>query len=66
MCPHWYFTKHFLELSFHFFSKSKGRILHELHGLESLIQTLRVFSEDIGMKFGIEKCVMLVIVLVRC
>ena len=26
----------------------------------SLVQTVRVFSEDIGMEFGIEKCVMLV------
>ena len=29
-------------------------------GLHSLAQTVRVFSEDIGMKFGIEKCAMLV------
>ena len=30
-CVHWSFTKHFSELSFHFFSsKSKGRILDEL------------------------------------
>ena len=29
-------------------------------GLDSLVQTVRVFSEDIGMEFGIEKCVMLV------
>ena len=29
-------------------------------GLDSLVQTLRVFSEDRGMKFGIEKCAMLV------
>ena len=28
--------------------------------MDSLIETVRVFSEDIGMKFGIEKCVMLV------
>ena len=28
--------------------------------LDSLVQTVRVFSEDIGMKFGIEKCAMLV------
>ena len=27
----------------------------------SLVQTVRVFSEDIGMEFGIEKCAMLVI-----
>ena len=29
--------------------------------LDSLIQTIHVFSEDIGMAFGIEKCAMLVI-----
>ena len=29
-------------------------------GLDSLAQTVRVFSEDIGMKFGIDKCAMLV------
>ena len=29
-------------------------------GLGSLVQTVCVFSEDIGMEFGIEKCVMLV------
>ena len=28
--------------------------------LDSLIQTARVFSEDRGMEFGIEKCAMLV------
>ena len=28
--------------------------------LDSLVQTLRVFSEDIGREFGIEKCAMLV------
>ena len=28
--------------------------------LNSLVQTVRVFSEDVGMKFGIEKCAMLV------
>ena len=27
----------------------------------SLVQTIRIFSKDIGMEFGIEKCVMLVI-----
>ena len=31
MCVNWYFTKYFLELSYHFFSKSKGRILDEWH-----------------------------------
>ena len=29
--------------------------------MDSLVQTVSVFSEDIGMKFGIEKCAMLVI-----
>ena len=29
-------------------------------GLDSLVQRVRVFSEDIGMQFGIEKCDMLV------
>ena len=29
-------------------------------GLDSLVQTVRVFSENIGMEFGIEKCAMLV------
>ena len=28
--------------------------------LNSLIQTIRIFSEDIGMQFWIEKCAMLV------
>ena len=28
--------------------------------LDSLVQTVRVFSEDIGIEFGIEKCAMLV------
>ena len=30
-------------------------------GLDSLVQIMRVFSENIGMEFGIEKCDMLVI-----
>ena len=29
-------------------------------GLDSLVQTVRVFSEDIGMEFDTEKCAMLV------
>ena len=29
-------------------------------GFDSLVQTIRVFSEDIEMEFGIEKCAMLV------
>ena len=28
--------------------------------MDSLVQTVRVFSEDIGMEFGMEKCAMLV------
>ena len=28
-------------------------------GLESLVETIRVFSEDIGMEFGIDKCALL-------
>ena len=30
------------------------------NGLGSLVQTVRVFNEDIGMEFGIERCAMLV------
>ena len=53
------------------FSESKEKINHALFmdhlklysrsekGLVSLVQAIRVFSEDIGMKFGIEKCAML-------
>ena len=56
----------------HEFSESKEKINHLLFmndlklysrsekGLDSLVQTVRVFSEDIGMEFGIEKCAMLV------
>ena len=29
-------------------------------GMDSLVQTIRVCSEDIGIEFGIEKCAMLV------
>ena len=54
------------------FSEGKEKINHLLFmddlklyrrsekGLDSLVQTLRVFSEDIGMEFVIEKCAMLV------
>ena len=54
------------------FSESKEKINHLIFmddlklysrnekGLDSLIHTVRVFSEDIGMEFGIEKCAMLV------
>ena len=53
------------------FSESKERINHLLFmddlklysrsekGLDSLETTVRVFSEDIGMEFGIEQCAML-------
>ena len=30
-CVHWYFTIHFSELSYQFFSKSKGHILDKFH-----------------------------------
>ena len=30
------------------------------NGLDSLVQTVAVFSQDIGMEFDIEKCAMLV------
>ena len=30
-------------------------------GLESLVHTVRVFSEDIGMDFGIKKCAKLLL-----
>ena len=54
------------------FSESKEKINHLLFmvdlklysrsekGLDSLVQTVRVFSEDIGMEFGMGKCAMLV------
>ena len=54
------------------FSESKEKIKHLLFmddlklysrsekGFDSLVQTVRVFSEDIGMEFGIEKCATLV------
>ena len=56
------------------FSESKEKINHILFmdglklysrsekGLNSLVQTVRVFSEDIGIDFTIEKCSMLVMV----
>ena len=55
------------------FSGSKEKINHLLFmddlklysrnekELDSLVQTIRIFSKDIGMEFGIEKCAMLVI-----
>ena len=54
------------------FSESKVKINHVLflddlklysqseEGLDSLVQTVCAFSEDIGMEFGIDKYVMLV------
>ena len=50
------------------YSESKEKINHLLFtndlklysqsekGLDSLVQTVRIFSEDIGMEFGIQKC----------
>ena len=29
--------------------------------LQNLIQAVRIYSDDIGMEFGIEKCAMLII-----
>ena len=55
------------------FSGSKEKINHLLFmddlklysrnekELDSLVQTIRIFSKDIGMEFGIEKCAVLVI-----
>ena len=34
--------------------------------MDSLGQTVRVFSEDVGMEFGIEKCAMLVMEKTGC
>ena len=54
-------------------SESKDKINHLLfmddlklysrseEGLDSLVQTVRVFNEHIGMEFGIEKCAILVL-----
>ena len=54
------------------FSESKEKVNHLLFmddlklysrsekGLNLLVKTVRIFSEDIGMVFGIEKCAMLV------
>ena len=56
----------------HEFSESKEKINHLLYmddlkfqsrsekALDSLLQTVRAFSEDIGMEFGIEKPALLV------
>ena len=48
-------------------SKSQENIKHLMYmddktekELETLIQTVRIYSQDIGMEFGIEKCAMLV------
>ena len=40
------------------FEKAKRSRIEK--GLDSLVQVVRVFSEDIGMEFGLEKCAMLV------
>ena len=39
--------------------KLHGRNVNEI---DSLIQTVRTFNQDIGMKFGIQKCAMLKII----
>ena len=36
--------------------KLYGKSLEEL---DSLVQTVRIYSKDIGMEFGIEKCAMI-------
>ena len=53
-------------------SKSQEKINHMIYmddiklftkdekELETLIQTVRIYSQDIGMEFGVEKCAMLV------
>ena len=54
------------------FSSTKGKINHlfmddlKLYvknekGLDSFVQTVRIFSDDIGMEFGIEKCATIVL-----
>ena len=55
------------------FSSNKEKINHLLlmddlnlyakneKGLESLVQTVWIFSDDIGMEFGIDKCAALVL-----
>ena len=55
------------------FTKLREKINHLMHmdniklfakykkELETLIQTIRIYSQDIGMEFGIEKCVMFII-----
>ena len=54
------------------FSRAKDKINHLLYmddlklfakeeaALDALIQTVRVFSSDIGMEFGIEKCAVVI------
>ena len=65
-------TVHFIIRRTNEFSSSKVKINHllymddlKLYGktqkdLESLIQTVRIYSSDIGMEFGLEKCASLV------
>ena len=57
----------------HKLSRSEEKINHLMYmdniklyaknekGLETVIHTVRIYSQDIGMEFGIEKCAMLVI-----
>ena len=42
------------------FQKAKKLHSRSEKGIDSLVQTVHVFSEDIGMEFSIEKCAMLV------
>ena len=55
------------------FTKSQEKVNHFMYindikisaknekELESMIQTIRLYSQNIGMEFGIEKCAMLII-----
>ena len=38
---------------------NKGICEKNVKELETLIQTIRIYRQDIGMEFGIEKCAML-------
>ena len=41
---HWHFTKHFSELSYYFFLKSKGRIFYELRVSLNKMKNLLFFN----------------------
>ena len=38
--------------------KKKRKKNKQTKKLETLIQTIKIYSQDIGMEFGIEKCAM--------